>query len=570
MAAAALPLILRAVPRPEEQGWRAKGAHELTLWASEAGRVRALATGEPVPPGASLRIGLPAAGRAHGAVALVDPDGIAILFSGSATPGAVGESFEWTGSGDGWLVAVLDDRPVDPAALARAAGGGRRGRGGRCGRRGDRPAARARGPVIRAIAAAALVALASRAGAAEPRRFALVAGAPDGGPGTVKLRYAERDARRMHGILTRVGGVRPEDARLLLSAGAGDLVRALAELSERAGAARARGERTVLLVYYSGHAKDGALRLGSGRVPFEALRAALEAAPRRRPRRARRLLPLGRDRAREGRPARARLRGVRRRRRGRAGSSSSRRPQADEDSQESDAIGASWFTHHLASGLLGGADASGDGRVTLSEAYAYAYARTVGSTASSAGGVQHPVFLYDLGGAGDLVLTDLAPVEGGLVLPAGAEGLYVVLDGAGRAVAEVAKGTGAERRVALPPGRYTVKKRLADDSALLVAKVGVTGGAPAVVEDAAHGPRAARPRSAEGLLRRPLGARRRPRRAALLRPGRAGRALPARDARRARARGPRRSRARPRLGLRPGAGRRRGDAPACPASSPSR
>jgi hypothetical protein len=125
VAAAALPLILRAVPRPEEQGWRAKGAHELTLWASEAGRVRALATGEPVPPGASLRIGLPATGRAHGAVALVDQDGIAILFSGSATPGAVGESFEWTGSGDGWLVAVLDDRPVDPAALrARLAGGG--------------------------------------------------------------------------------------------------------------------------------------------------------------------------------------------------------------------------------------------------------------------------------------------------------------------------------------------------------------------------------------------------------------------------------------------------------------
>src|SRR5581483_8966349 len=50
---------------------------------------------------------------------------------------------------------------------------------------------------------------------------------------------------------------------------------------------------------------------------------------------------------------------------------------SDEDSQESDLIGGSYFSHHLASGLLGGADKSGDGRVTLFEEYAYAYDRTV-------------------------------------------------------------------------------------------------------------------------------------------------------------------------------------------------
>lgn len=125
VAAAALPILLRVLPGPEDPGWRAKGALELTLWASEGGRVRALAAAEPVPRGASLRVGLPAAGRAHAAVALVDRDGVAILFSGPAAAGAVGDAFEWTGAGDGWLVAVLDDRPVDPAALrARLARGG--------------------------------------------------------------------------------------------------------------------------------------------------------------------------------------------------------------------------------------------------------------------------------------------------------------------------------------------------------------------------------------------------------------------------------------------------------------
>jgi hypothetical protein len=332
-------------------------------------------------------------------------------------------------------------------------------------------------------AALALVALVAAApAAAEARRFALVAGEPDGGAGTVRLRYAERDARRIHEILTRVGGVRREDARLLLSEGAGAFRRALAELSAASAAARAAGERTVLLVYFSGHAKDEALRLGGGSVPLEELRSALERAPAD--------VRIGLlDSCRSG--AIARTKGVRpapsfavktAAEAGPSGLVLIASSAADEDSQESDAIGASWFTHHLASGLLGGADASGDGRVTLSEAYAYAYARTVGSTASSAGGVQHPVFLYDLGGAGDVVLAELPPAAGGIAFPAAAEGLYVVLDRAGRAVAEVAKVAGSERRVSLADGRYTVKKRLPDESGLLVARVDVAG-APVGIDE---------------------------------------------------------------------------------------
>ncbi|MFO0581316.1 MAG: caspase family protein [Anaeromyxobacter sp.] len=336
------------------------------------------------------------------------------------------------------------------------------------------------------LAAAGLAAAPARAtpaGGGAGRRFALVVGEPDGGPGAVRLRYAERDARRIHGILTEVGGVRPEDARLLLSAGAPAFRRALAELSAAAGRASAAGERTVLVVYYSGHARDGALRLGTGALPLDELREALASSPAD--------VRIGLlDSCRSG--AIVRAKGVRpaptfdvktAQPGGPRGLVLVASSSADEDSQESDAIGASYFTHHLASGLLGGADTSGDGLVTLAEAYAYAYARTVGATASSAAGVQHPVFLYDLGGAGDVVLTELKPAAGGVVLPAAAEGLYVVLDGAGRAVAEVAKAAGAERRIALAPGKYLVKKRLPDESGLLVARLEVAGG-PVPVEDA--------------------------------------------------------------------------------------
>jgi len=51
-------------------------------------------------------------------VALVDADGAAILFSGAAQPGVLPGAFEWTGAGEGTLVAVLADEPIDVTALA--------------------------------------------------------------------------------------------------------------------------------------------------------------------------------------------------------------------------------------------------------------------------------------------------------------------------------------------------------------------------------------------------------------------------------------------------------------------
>src|SRR3989475_7975087 len=200
--------------------------------------------------------------------------------------------------------------------------------------------------------------------------------------------YAERDARRMHAILTRLGGVRPEDARLLTGASADEVRRALADLAARADQAKARGEETVLVVYYSGHAKEGELRLGDTRMPLVELREALRSAPAD--------VRIGLlDSCQSG--AITRPKGVRTApafdvQQAQAASTRPRglvliaSSSADEESQESDEIGASFFTHYLASGLLGDADASGDGKVTLAEAYAYAYARTVGETAETRAG----------------------------------------------------------------------------------------------------------------------------------------------------------------------------------------
>ena len=83
---------------------------------------------------------------------------------------------------------------------------------------------------------------------------------------------------------------------------------------------------------------------------------------------------------------------------------------AGESSQESDRLRASFFSHHLVNALRGAADRNGDGRVTLSEAYAYSYAQTLRSSGQTLQ-LQHPTYAYDVKGSGDLVLTTLSGAE---------------------------------------------------------------------------------------------------------------------------------------------------------------
>ena len=315
------------------------------------------------------------------------------------------------------------------------------------------------------VALLAVTAAASTARAQGLRRFAIVAGNDTGGGDTRPLLYASADARKVYDILTRLGGVRPEDATLLIGASASQLP----ERARRGRDAGGRGEASTAsarrcFFYYSGHAKDGALRLGETRLPIDGA----QGAHRRRRRstcasRSSTRASRARSRAPRGRARRPRSRSSRTSPRDAKGLVILTSSTSDEDSQESDAIGGSYFSHHLASGLLGGADRSGDGRVTLFEAYAYAYDRTVADTAESAAGAQHPTFSYDLAGNGDLVLTDVAVRHEGVYLPREAPGgVYYLVDGKGFVAAEISKADGVDRRVALAPGRYRVKRRLPD------------------------------------------------------------------------------------------------------------
>lgn len=314
------------------------------------------------------------------------------------------------------------------------------------------------------------------------RRFALFIGNNEGGEGTRPLLYATDDAKRMHEVMLRLGGTTSNDAMLLLNESSDDVLTALAELERRARDARTHGDRTSLFFYYSGHAKDGALRLGSTKLPMESVKARLAQGPTD-------MRVAVFDACRSG--SITRTKGVRKAPAFEVETDATRAAKglviltssaSDEDSQESDAIGASYFSYHLASGLLGSADQSGDGRVSLAEAYAYAYERTVASTADSAAGPQHPTFSFDLAGNGDLMLTDVAQRREGLRIPVEAPaGTYFLIDRRGVVVAEITKSE-TERTIALSPGTYTVKRRLTDR--LRVGEVRVVEGQLSTLDEA--------------------------------------------------------------------------------------
>ena len=64
----------------------------------------------------------------------------------------------------------------------------------------------------------------------------------------------------------------------------------------------------------------------------------------------------------------------------------------NEAAQESERLQGSFFTQALLTGLRGAADVSGDGRVTLGEAYQFAFTETLAQTTSTQGGAQHPAY----------------------------------------------------------------------------------------------------------------------------------------------------------------------------------
>jgi Caspase domain len=306
-------------------------------------------------------------------------------------------------------------------------------------------------------ASLAIVVLYAQSASAAVTRVALVIGNDRGLPGQAQLAYAERDAERVYQVLRDLGGFAPANMVLLQGSQAATVEATLVTLNERIrGILEAPTAQVLLFVYYSGHSDGEALGLDGTRLDIvrfaqlvrgsastfrvlvvDACRSG--ALTRRKGGRIAEPFPLETEPALPGQ-----------------GMAFLTASAAHEDAQESDAIGGSFFTHALVSGLLGAADANGDGAVGLEEAYGYSYDATLRATSRSLAGVQHPTFRYDLRGQGRLVLTrpsELGRGRGQIELPPGQSFLITRDDARGVVVGEVGAHDKA-RIINVREGRY--------------------------------------------------------------------------------------------------------------------
>jgi len=289
------------------------------------------------------------------------------------------------------------------------------------------------------------------------QRYAFVVGANFGGADRPKLQYAVSDAERFARVMSELGGVSSSNAIILRQPKIREFLDGLDALSARVAAVRkaAPGTRTEIVMYYSGHADEKGLLLGEDRVSYRSLRDKLDEIPADV-----RIAVL--DACASG--AFTRLKGGVTRppflidestaMRGHAFLTSSAETEA---AQESDRIGASYFTHYLVSGFRGAADSSGDGRVTLNEAYQFAFTETLGHTVDTKGGAQHPSYDINLSGTGDVVMTDVRQTSARLVLSEDIDGRFFIRTGARELVVELYKPAGRAVELGLEPGTYDVR-----------------------------------------------------------------------------------------------------------------
>jgi hypothetical protein len=286
------------------------------------------------------------------------------------------------------------------------------------------------------------------------RRFAIVAGANRGSQDRVALRYAITDAERFASVLTRMGGVNAADLLVLREPTRQAFLDALAVVRDRAARAHLESTRTEVILYYSGHADEKGLMLGRETIPYRELKDAMHAMA----------TDVGITvldacasgvitRLKGGQQHPAFMTDESMQMQGYAFLTSS---SENEAAQESDRLQGSYFTHSLVSGLRGAADTSGDGKVTLGEAYQFAFNETLAQTTTTQAGAQHPAYDIRMAGTGDVVMTDVRENSASIILGPEFDGRFFVRNSKRQLVAELYKPGGRTVEIGLEPGKYEI------------------------------------------------------------------------------------------------------------------
>ncbi len=285
-------------------------------------------------------------------------------------------------------------------------------------------------------------------------RFAIVVGNNQGSGERARLWFAERDAERFAGALKELGEFGTANIRLAQKSSPSAVEATFAETERAIRTAHTKGERTLLVFYFSGHAGPKGLELGGDTLPFSTLKHWVEGTSAD-------VKVAFVDACESG--ALTQVKGAR------------GQPDLDfalpseqtangvayiastavgESAQESAKLGGSFFTFHLEAALRGAGDTDGDGQITLAEAFHYTASKTTTTTSSTNAGPQHPTYDFRMSGRGDVVLSDLRRAQATLSLKGPAQVTYTISNAKGL-VAESPGGT----TLGLTAGAYHVERR---------------------------------------------------------------------------------------------------------------
>jgi hypothetical protein len=291
------------------------------------------------------------------------------------------------------------------------------------------------------------------------KRYALIIGSNTGSAQNAKLQYAVSDANAFSRVLTEMGGVNKEDLIYVTNPTLQDFIASINALSTKVKKVQDIHCRKEIIIYYSGHANESGILLNTELFPYPQFRKMIDTIPVDV-----RIAVLDAcssgslTREKGGTKRQPFLFDASAEMKGHAFLTSS---SFDEAAQESDRIKGSFFTHYLISAMRGGADVNNDGKVTLNEAYEFAFDETLKRTEKTLSGPQHAEYDIRLKGSGDLVMTDLRTSSAGLRLSASVSGRLFVRDKQGMLLAELNKFNEKPMEVGLEPGTYqiTLEKR---------------------------------------------------------------------------------------------------------------
>jgi len=284
------------------------------------------------------------------------------------------------------------------------------------------------------------------------RRYAFIVGANHGGEDRVTLRYAVDDALAVCGIMEEMGGILAADSRFLADPDRQTFYDEIDLLAKDVNEAKKTFRRVEVFFYYSGHSDEQDIYLGNDRISYKELRdliTSLDADVRiaildscasgalTLPKGVIKRSPFLMDTAYDMK--------------GYAFMTSS---SASEAAQESGWLKRSFFTHYLISGMRGAADMNQDGRITLNEAYQFAFDGTLSQTEKTMAGPQHPNYHIQMTGTGDVVITEIRNSTAVLVLTKSLKGKIYIHDADNVLVVELRKLPDREISLGLSSGRY--------------------------------------------------------------------------------------------------------------------